>query len=94
MVVWGVIAFRGRLPEPSAYPNMWSSFHAVRLIGLAASVFVVVLLVTVLLMLMRRADLDGRREKVVYGSDVSKAADGEGAGPLSGQAPAVSRRPG
>jgi hypothetical protein len=83
VTVWGVITVWGRLPEPSAYPKMWASFHAARWTGLAATVFVVVLLVTVLLVLMGRADLDGRRPDVVCRSDVSNPAAVEGARPLA-----------
>jgi membrane-associated phospholipid phosphatase len=73
VAVWGVITVWGRLPEPSAYPNMWSSFHTARLAGLAATVFVVLVLVTALLLLIGRADLDGRtRPDAGYRSDVSK----------------------
>jgi membrane-associated phospholipid phosphatase len=93
IAIWSVITVWGRLPQPSAYPKMLASFHAARLAGLAATVFVVVLLVMVLLVLMGRADLDGRRPEVVYRSDVVNPADGEGARPLFGQAPALSRRP-
>jgi membrane-associated phospholipid phosphatase len=89
IAVWGVITLWRRLPDPEAYPNMWSSFHTARLAGLAVSVFVVLLLVTVLLMLMGRADLDSRHPDVVHRSDMANPADGEGEGaqPLSGPAP-------
>jgi undecaprenyl-diphosphatase len=96
IAIWNVITVWGRLPQPSAYPKMSATFDAARLAGLAATVFVVLLLVTVLLVLMGRVDLDGRRPDVVYRSDVPNPADGERARPLSGQAPAPapSRRPG
>jgi membrane-associated phospholipid phosphatase len=87
IAVWGVVRLRGRLPDPAAYPNMWASFHTARLAGLAVSAFVVLLLVTVLLLLMGRADLDGRQDEVVHGSAVSEPADGEGARLLPGPAP-------
>src|SRR5262249_4766599 len=38
VAAWGVITVWGRLPDPSAYPNMWASFHAARLAGLAVTV--------------------------------------------------------
>jgi membrane-associated phospholipid phosphatase len=89
IAISNLITVWGRLPDPSAYPKMSASFHAARQAGLAATVFVVLLLVTVLLVLMGRADLDGRRPDVVYRSDVANRSDveGEGARPLSGQAP-------
>jgi membrane-associated phospholipid phosphatase len=82
IAVWGVITVWGRLPEPSAYPKMWASFHAARLAGLAGTVFVVVLLVAVLLVLMGRADLDARRSVASYRSDVQDPTAGEGAPPV------------
>lgn len=92
IAIWNVITVWARLPQPSVYPKMSASFEAARLAGLAATAFVVLLLVTALLVLMERADLDGRRSDVVYRSDVANPAGGEGGRPPSGPAPAASRR--
>jgi membrane-associated phospholipid phosphatase len=87
IAIWNLITVWGQVPEPSAYPHMSASFHAARQAGLAAAGFVVLLLVTVLLVLMGRADLDSRHPDVVYRPDVANPAVAEGARPPSEPAP-------